>query len=1115
MIDEPRVQELLDELLDRWTTPEDVCGDSCPELLPVVRERWRQIRRAQAELDAIFPPPVLCDALPTFSTERQPLPAVPGYEVQAVLGQGGMGIVFRARHLRLGRVVALKMEIAGSYTGLLERERFRREAQAVAALRHPNVVQVYDVGDADGRPYFTMEFMEGGSLADRLSGTPQSARPAAELIATLGEAVEAAHQSGVVHRDLKPGNVLLTADGIPKISDFGLARRLDHGSALTRTGAPLGTPSYMAPEQAEGKSNIVGPATDIYALGTILYELMTGRPPFKAEAGAETLRQVISANPVPPSRLNANVPRDLETICLKCLHKEPHLRYASAAALAKDLHHFLRGEAIAARPERWLGRLARRVRRRPVLSAVIVTAILVTVVFVAGGLWLISDRVAAEREVQAERSATERAADEDLREMVMGLNRSLWPEARAALERAKGRLGDHGPDELRRRLNQGSRDLELASQLETIPLDISRDVDQRSYVASSRYKEVFFGAGFGNATDSPDEIAARVRQSDIRTALVDALDHWSGMVADADLRGWILTVTRLADPDPTGWRDRARDPALWANPEALAEVVRTAPIDEQHLQLLLTLERKLPYKSPERLPLLKRIHQAHPGQFWANLKLADGLLNNGKPGEAIRYYQAAVAIRPQVGFGHVRLGNALCMVGRAEDGADSVRRAAEISPESPAIRFLFAQALSSLGRHEEAIHHLKASVRPEFGIVNGYLARSLEIQGRKVEALDQYRLTASKDLVARNHVRAILAQLGRGEEAIAEWQADLKADPPKHEMWHGYSEFCLFLGREEEYRRGRQELFARFGASTEPQIEARTARTCLLRPTTADELNQAASLAERVAANGSPAFLYVRGLAEYRQGRFDQAIATLRGDASKMFSPEPRLVLAMALHQSGQVQEARKTLAATVSGTNWKSSDAINPNAWVWHILRREAESLIFPDLPALLEGNPQPRDNEERLALTGICSFKNHTVALAQLYSDAFATDPRLAEDFRAGHCFRAAGAAALASCGRGEDAQHIQDLERMRWRQQARMWLRQTMDDWSKALDSDPFRYCNEIRGLDRWRGHPDLVGLFDPAELEKLQPEERNDCIALSNEIGRLLARAGIIRASHPDH
>src|SRR5262245_30294848 len=302
MPDEPRVQELLAELLDRQATPEEVCG-ACLELLPVVRERWRQICRARAKLDALLPiwPH---GSLPTMPPEELPLPQVPGYEVEAVLGHGGMGVVFRARHLRLGRLVALKMALAGSYAGPHERERIQREAEAVAALRHANVVQVYDVGDWAGRPYFTMELIEGGSLAQRLAGAPQPARQAAALLATLAEATHAAHQGGIVHRDLKPANILFTPDGTPKVTDFGLARRLEGGAGLTLSGVPMGTPSYMAPEQAEGKTKHVGPLADVYALGAILYECLTGRPPFRAGTAAATLQQVVADEPVAPRRLN-------------------------------------------------------------------------------------------------------------------------------------------------------------------------------------------------------------------------------------------------------------------------------------------------------------------------------------------------------------------------------------------------------------------------------------------------------------------------------------------------------------------------------------------------------------------------------------------------------------------------------------------------------------------------------------------------------------------------------------------------------------------------------------------------------------------------------------------
>ena len=281
-------------------------------------------------------------------------PAIPGHVVESVLGRGGMGVVYLARHLRLNRLVAIKMMLNGGYAGPPELARFFREAEATAAIGHPNIVKVHEVGEVDGLPYFTMEYVEGDTLAQRLAGVPMPAAEAASLLAILADAVHAAHHVGIVHRDLKPVNILMSLDGTPKVTDFGLAWRFDSGAGLTGTGARIGTPSYMSPEQAAGRRGALGPPTDIYALGAILYEMLTGRPPFRAETAAETERQVISDGPIPPTRLNSRVPRDLETICLKCLHKDPQRRYATATALATDLRRFTRGEPITARPRaRW------------------------------------------------------------------------------------------------------------------------------------------------------------------------------------------------------------------------------------------------------------------------------------------------------------------------------------------------------------------------------------------------------------------------------------------------------------------------------------------------------------------------------------------------------------------------------------------------------------------------------------------------------------------------------------------------------------------------------------------------------------------------------------------
>jgi eukaryotic-like serine/threonine-protein kinase len=377
MAGKPDVLALLEEILESGRTAEEVCRD-CPELLPEVRARWRAFRLVDGSLAALFPDPETpprADAIVAKSHSAD-MPQVPGYRVEALLGRGGMGIVYKAWHVRLQRTVALKMLLTGSLAQPKELERFLREAEAVAGLRHPNIVQIYDVGDVEGLPYFTMEFVEGGNLAQRIDGVPQPARKAAELVETLARAIHAAHQSGTIHRDLKPGNVLLGADGAPKITDFGLARRAQD-AGLTLSGAALGTPSYMAPEQARGQRDAVGPATDVYALGAILYEMLTGRPPFRSETASGTLQQVLHVEPVSPARLNPAVPRDLETICLKCLQKEPPRRYATAADLVVDLTRFLENRPIQARPVRRFEKFLRWAQRNPI-EAILASTLLVT-----------------------------------------------------------------------------------------------------------------------------------------------------------------------------------------------------------------------------------------------------------------------------------------------------------------------------------------------------------------------------------------------------------------------------------------------------------------------------------------------------------------------------------------------------------------------------------------------------------------------------------------------------------------------------------------------------------------------------------------------------------------
>ncbi len=737
MADDLRVQQLLDEILDSERTPEEVCF-SFPELLPEVRKRWQQMRLVAAELNALFP----TQAHDTPAAIADP-PSIPGYEVESVLGRGGMGIVYKARHLRLNRPVALKMLLAGAYAGPQELARFQREAEAVASLRHANIVQLFDVGDHEGRPFFTMEYVEGGCLAHKVEGTPQAARQSAALVATLADAVQAAHLGGVVHRDLKPANVLLTADGTPKISDFGLARRLEGGAGLTQSGAIVGTPSYMAPEQALGKTLTLGPTVDVYALGAILYELVTGRPPFRGETAAETVLQALYQEPVPPARLNAKVPRDLETICLKCLHKEPHRRYASAAALAADLQHFLQGEAIAARPEGRWERLVRAARRRPTLVVAVTASALLVAAVVSGGLW-----------VSRERAATGRA--------------------QAQLDR----------------LDQARRDQEFAARLDAIHLNRAAVVDGRYHRSPNKaradreYEAAFREAGFGTVHDDPAMVAARVQASNIRVALVAALDDWAVCAAesaDQSRQDWLLEVARRADQDPTGMRQRLRDPTAWKDQAALIESTATALAAKPSVPLLVALGERLRDAGGDAVPFLKAVQQEYPGDFWANFALATALVGK-KSREPIRYFQAALAVRPGSAVVNNCLGCALMNSGQRDEANEQFRQALRIDPEFALAHTNLAAILTATDRVDEALDHLHQALRSEPQLADAHymLGIALDAKGRKDEAIDQFQQAIAADprfADAHNNLGIALAEVGRPDEAIDHFRQALHIDP--------------------------------------------------------------------------------------------------------------------------------------------------------------------------------------------------------------------------------------------------------------------------------------------------------------------------------------------------
>ena len=503
------------------------------------------------------------------------LPSIPGYDVQAILGRGGMGIVYRARHLKLNRDVALKMILTGSHASRQDHLRFVREAESVAALRHPNIVQIYEIGEVDGHPFYTMEYVGGGSLADRMAGTIQPVREAAKQTTSLAKAVQAAHACGIIHRDLKPGNILVDDEDVLKITDFGLARRLDQDSDLTDTGARLGTPSYMAPEQMAGDTSSLGPPVDVFALGALLYEMLTGRPPFRGESLSETERKLATEDPTPPSRCNPRVPRDLETICLKCLEKDPRNRYASAGELAADLDLVERLEAIG-------------IRRAIALNA-------------SDPGWL--------------------------------------PHVQAARE----------------------------------------------------YEALFSRAGLGMMANDPGTVSLRISASDIKDPLIAALDDWAVCETDAARRNRILEAARLADTTAGAWEEQFRDPAKWTDRVELTRLAEAALDARPQVQQVRALGDRLAAAGLDATGFRARVQEAHVDSLLANLALAEAYRAT-RPEEAIRYDQAALAIRPASATAHNNLGVALANAGRSAEAIAHYKQSLSLDPMSAATHFNLGEA---------------------------------------------------------------------------------------------------------------------------------------------------------------------------------------------------------------------------------------------------------------------------------------------------------------------------------------------------------------------------------------------------------------------------------------
>ncbi|AMV31502.1 Serine/threonine-protein kinase PknB [Pirellula sp. SH-Sr6A] len=900
-----QVTRLLELILETHCDPAEACKES-PELLPEVRRRLKQLRRVEQQLDGLFPSSEASKPTTTSreAIHRQRLPTIDGYEVESVLGIGGMGVVYKARHLKLNRVVALKMLRAGQFATESELTRFARESQAIAELHCPHIVQVHDVGDVEGRPFFTMELVEGGSLSEHLQGAPQASSKAADMVRILADAIQSAHAKGIIHRDIKPANILITRDGCLKIADFGLARHVECDQPLTLSGTPLGTPSYMAPEQVLGGSDSVGPSVDVYALGAVLYEMLTGRPPFRAESAVETQRQLIQVDPVPPSRINTSVPRDLETICLKCLSKQPKNRYASAEALASDLRRFLRNEPILARPVTHLERALRWIRRNPAVTGLATTAAGLVLLAIVFGMreYSSAKQLAAEFERWEQRLEFVNRVEQEGR----------FTEARAIL----GRMPDGGSDALRRRIHQAQSELDLAERLDEIRMSRGTftqggGIDYEE--SCRRYSDAFRRWSIGERDANVDEVAQRVRQSTVSFALIAALDDWAAC-SDATTRDWILQVSRRADPDP--WRDEVRDQSKWADIEHLKSLAESAELSKQPIALLVAMGTRWRRLGGDPKEYLQRVHRSYPDDFWLNFELAHQHFSDD-PVSAMGHNLAALAIRPNAALVHFNLGMSYERLQRLQEASFHFQRTIELEPTHSWAEYRLGIALANSGKLEESLEHLRKAIDLDLNYHD-----------------------------ARNGLRITLIKLGRLEEAAIVWESTLMDPESTHEDVDGIAELYLYLGHDEKYQGACERMWNRFGDSTDSLVLERLARACLLKPRSLEITNRASERIDHSLASLSeeqewarPFIHFAKALSEYRRGRFEEAISLLQGDTQHVLRPGPDLLLSMSLFQLNQPGESKERLRIAEEEMN-RQKIVWNREAWLFAILLREATEL-------------------------------------------------------------------------------------------------------------------------------------------------------------------------------
>ena len=1130
------------------------------------------------------------------------LPAAPpseldlrGYELLETLGGGGMGEVYRCCDPALGRDLAIKVMKADLRGHPQVEHRFLREARVTGSLQHPGIVPVHNLGRlADGRLHYTMRLVRGRTFADILKEEAGKAERLPYLLTIfekICQAVAYAHSKRVIHRDLKPLNVMVGRFGEVQVMDWGLAKVLASEDAslaseettdaagtrilvesrdtpvdLSRMGSGMGTPAYMPPEQALGEWDAVDERADVFALGSILCEILTGQSAYSGTDGEEIYRRAKRGDVTEALERLQRCSADaaLSALCRECLNPQREARPRDADAVAKRVAEYqaeVQERLRQAELERTEAQVkAREQTKRRRLALALATMVLI---LVAGGIaafWW------QQRQDARQRQGVEAA----LLEVERLQQQARWAEARKVLEQAESRLGEAGPQDLRQRLEQARRDLELVVQLDAIRLKRARSIEGQFDLATADrdYEAAFRTAGIGEVGDDTAVVGERIGKSAVSGALVASLDDWAVCTRGAR-RDWVLEVVRKADPEPV--RDSLRDPQTWEDGKALARLAEKHAT-ELSPQLLAVVGLRLVSLGQDGEPLLTKAQERYPTDFWIYYALGEAF-SDKKLEEAVGYFRAALALRPGTSAVHFELGRILRELGRVDEAIHEYDKAIDLDPQDAIAHSNLSNALRDKGRLDQAITEAQKAIEldPKYEKAHNNLAAAFIVKRRLDEAIEELRIAIRLDPnYAKAHYNLGLAQRDKGclDEAIAEYQKAIELDPKNAQAHNSLGAILCDVKRDFDgamacfrkaieldpknasahdnfgnalYHKGRRdEAIAEYQKAIDlnpkyalaysnlsnalcekhdlPGAIAQARKAIDLDPKlAAAHTNLGKALLDKGDPDGAipcfrraidvnPKYALAHnnlGVAFYLKDNRDGAIACFR----KAIECQPDYAQPYVNLSSLLLAQTHFTDALAVVKKGLDQLPSKDPMRKQLQQLMQRGQRLALLDarLPAVLRGTEKAGNTREQIEFAELCASKKRNPAAARLYAEAFINDPKLAADLDQQHRYNAACSAALAAAGQSEDARLLPDKVVTMFRRWALGWLRDDLTAYGKLAERNNPQ-ANQViqQRLSHWRGDPDLASVRDPRALDRLPENERAAWQALWRDVDELAKR-----------